>query len=105
MTEGKASMDDSEMLGHLNSVGKARFADFYEVFADLSLSCDEVADIIVRARPGLDWGGARGWRCRSARRIIAAGRGESALQVVAASRADRESRERARRILQSAGKL
>lgn len=94
-------MNEGELRSCLNRVGKACFAAFYKEFADLSLSADEVADIIVRDQPNLSWDAAKTWRCSSARKIIEAGHGKDALRIVLESRVSPDVKGKARRILAS----
>lgn len=92
-------MNEVKLHKCLNSVGKKCFVTFYREFADLSLSVDELADIIVRDQPNLNRNAAKTWRCSSARKIIEAGRGKDALRIVLDSRLNPDIKEKARRIL------
>ena len=86
----------------MNSVGKACFAAFYKEFANLSLSADEVADIIVKDQQNLNRDAAKTWRCSSARKIIEAGHGKDALRIVIESRVSTDVKEKAKRMLSGA---
>ena len=94
-------MNEGELRDCLKRVGKTCFAAFYKEFADLSLSADDVADIIVRDQPNLSWDAAKTWRCYSARKIIEAGHGKDALRIILESRVSPDVKEKARRILVS----
>ena len=92
-------MTENEINKLLGRVGKECFVEFYEQFADLSLSRDEVVRIILKRRPSYSREAAQTWRFYSARKIIEAGCGEDALRIVIKSRVDDKTRFKARRII------
>jgi hypothetical protein len=89
-------MNDEELDRCLKSIGKACFANYYELFADMSLSNKAVAAAIVGTM-GYPPKATRTFRVSPARRIIRAGRDTDACRLIAQSEGvDAGARERAR---------
>ena len=77
-------MNDEQLNGTLQSIGKECFVVYFHTFSDLSLSNGEVAEILVEER---DYAlPASRTRASGARRIIKAGLAKDALAIIAGSR-------------------
>ena len=78
-------MDDQQLEGLLQSIGKRCFVTFFGELCDLELLNETVARYIAEDS-GVDYSAALTWRVNPARRIIAAGRAKDALINISESR-------------------
>lgn len=90
-------MNDKQLQTALRSMGMTCFVEYYPHLCDLSLSTDDIAQLMLDDR--------KGWstiinRVRNGRRIVKAGRVRDALMIIAGARkADEQVRQKARQYL------
>ena len=88
-------MNDGELEGLLQSIGKACFVNYFPQFSKSALSDEAVTRILVR-REGWAETSTRHRRVRGARQIIKAGRACDTLMLIASSeRVSKEVQSRA----------
>ncbi len=89
-------MTDKQLQNALQSMGLACFIKYYRQFCDLSLSTDDIAQLMLNNREG--------WttilhRAYMGRHIIKSGRKEDALARIMGSNADPQTRQQAEQYL------
>ena len=76
-------MDDQQLKGTLESIGKECFVTYFCKFDDTSLSNEDVTEMLMQDRSYKEK--ASPTRVSNARRIIKAGRAKDALMLISAS--------------------
>lgn len=90
-------MENVDLVRLLNSVGKRVFVEYFHVFADRNLTTEEK---ISKLPKEYKLTGSR-TRVSCAKRIFDAKMQKQALQIVAESKAEKDSREKARNLLRN----
>ena len=76
-------MNDDQLVRSLQSIGKACFVEYFEMFANSSISNEDLIDILMKKENYMESGAKT--RVSQSRRIINSGRAKDALKIVSSS--------------------